>query len=101
MNDTAQAKQFAVILTAPVFAERHVRDKVRLDEVVVIVNELAVCLCIEMQIQFFLIMVGELRSKELVNKVLVILSDLFRHSLRIVLACADIAYGETLHLCRY
>ena len=86
VNDTAQTEQFAVILAAPVFAECHIRDKVRLDEVVVVVNELTVCLGIEMQIQLFLVMVGELRSEELINQVLVIHGNGFRHSLCIVLA---------------
>lgn len=36
MNDTAQAKQLAVILAAPVLAKSHIRDEVRLDEVVVV-----------------------------------------------------------------
>ena len=36
VNDTAQTEQFAVILAAPVLAESHIRDKVRLYEVVVI-----------------------------------------------------------------
>lgn len=49
-----------------------------------------------MQIQLLFIMVGELIFKELVHKVLVVLSDLLRNSLRIILACADIAYGETI-----
>jgi hypothetical protein len=34
VNDTAQSEQFTVILTAPVLAESHIRDKVRLNVVV-------------------------------------------------------------------
>ena len=90
-----------MILAAPVLAESHICDKVRFDEVVVVVNELAVCLCIEMQIQLFLVMVGELRTEELVHKVLVALSDLFGNSLRVILARTDIAHWETIHEPRY
>ena len=86
VNDAAQAEQLAMILAAPVLAERHIRDEMRLDEVVVVVNELTVCFCIEMQIQLFFIMVGELGFKELVHKVLIVLSDLLRNSLRVVLS---------------
>ena len=75
-----------MILAAPVLAERHIRDKVRLDEVVVVVHELAVCLAVKVKIQLFFVMVCKLRFEELVHKVLVALSDLFRHSLRVILA---------------
>ena len=50
VNDTAQAEQFAMILVAPVLAESHIRDEVRLDEVVVIINELAICLAVKVEI---------------------------------------------------
>ena len=86
VNDTAQSEQFAVIFAAPVLAESHIRDEVRFDEVVVVINELPVCLCIEMQIQLLFIVVCELSSEELIHKVLVVFSDLLWHSLRIVLA---------------
>ena len=101
VNDTAQAEQLSVILAAPVLAESHIRNKVRFDEVVVVVNELAVCLAVKVKIQLFLVMVCELRFEELVHKVLVALSDRFENSLRVILSCADIADGETIHEPRY
>ena len=101
VNDTAQTEQLAVILAAPVLAESHIRDKVRLNEVVVIINELAVSLTVKVKIQLFFVMVGELRTKELVHKVLVALSDLFGNSLRVILARTDIAHWETIHEPRY
>ena len=96
MNDTAQAEQFSVILSAPVLAECHIRDEVRFNVVVVVVNELLVRLFIEVEIQLFLVIIGELLTEELVYQPLVILSNGFRNSLRIIFTIADIAYGETI-----
>ncbi len=96
VNDTAQAEQFSVILSAPVLAECHIRDEVRLNVVIVVVNELLVRLFIEVEIQLFLVIIGELLTEELVYQPLVILSNGFRNSLRIIFTIADIAYGETI-----
>ena len=101
VNDTAQAEQFSVILSAPVLAECHIRDEVRLNVVIVVVNELPVRLFIEVEIQLFLVIIGELLTEELVYQTLVILSNGFRNSLCIVLTMTDIAYGETIQKPRY
>lgn len=96
MNDTAQAEQFAVILTAPVLAECHIRDEVRLNVVIVVVNELPVRLFIEVEIQLFFVVISKLLTEEFVYQLLVILCNSFGNSLCIVLTMTDIAYGETI-----
>lgn len=65
VNDTAQAEQFSVILSAPVLAECHIRDEVRLNVVIVVVNELLVRLFIEMEIQLLFVVISELLTEEL------------------------------------
>ena len=101
VNDTAQSKKLTVILTAPVFAECHIREEHRLNMPVVVTYKLTVCLFIEMEIQLFLIMVSELCTEELVYQLLVILGNSFGNSLRIVLTVTDIAYGETIQKTSY
>ena len=54
-----------------------------------------------MHIQLFFIVVGELRFKELVDQILVILSNGFGNSLCVILARTDVADRETIHEPRY
>ena len=82
MNNAAQAEQFTVIFTAPIFAKCHIRDEVRLNKIVVVVNELVVCPAVKMQILLIFIVVGELRFEEIVYQFLVILGNGFGNSLR-------------------
>ena len=60
VNYTAQTQDKSVILAAPILAKRHVRDKLRLNVVVVVVNELAVSLVVEVDILLHITVKSEL-----------------------------------------
>ena len=72
VNDTAQPKYQPVKLTAPVFAECHICDKLRFNVVVVIISKLFVSLAVKVEIKLFFVMVVELCDEELIHKVFVL-----------------------------
>ena len=73
-----------MILSTPVLAESHIRKKSRLDMIVVIVYELLICVTVKVEIQFFLIVIGELIIQQLVHKFLVVFSHFFGDWLSII-----------------
>jgi hypothetical protein len=85
-----------VIFSAPVLAKRHVRDKLRLYVVVVVVNELAVSLVVEVEILLHFAVKSELILQQLVSQIFVVFDDRFGDSLRVILASTDIAFRETV-----